>query len=302
MHEALDERASADDRSRLADEFERQRPYLRRVAYRMLGSMAEAEDALQECWLRLDRRPPADLHDLRPWLTTVLGRICLDHLRSRRARRDRPGTDIPEPIVVAHDSPEAAVVQADSIGIALLIVFETLSPAERLAFVLHDVFGVPFRDVAPVIGRTPEATRQLASRARRRVRAAGVQPDADLAVQRPIVDAFLAASREGDIGRLLLLLDPGVVLRIDTGDRRQVAPAPMSGAEPVASYLLSNARFFAPLCRPAVVNGGAGIVVGPPGRPIGVVAIAVVGGRIRSIDIVADPAKLSGVDAWHERT
>jgi RNA polymerase sigma factor (sigma-70 family) len=288
-------------RSLLAHEFERHRPYLRGVAYRMLGSMAEAEDALQECWPRLDRRPPDDRSDLRPWLTTVTGRICLDRLRARRSRDEGPtGLSLPEPIVVAHDSPEAAVVLADSIGIALLIVFETLSPAERLAFVLHDVFGVPFEVIGPMVDRSPTAARQLASRARRRVRAAGVEPDADLAVQRPIVDAFLAASRDGDLGRLLMLLDPEVILRIDTGGRPQAAPPPMSGAEHVAAYLRSNARFFAPFCRPAMVNGGAGIVVGPPGRVIGVVAFAIVGGRIRAIDIMADPAKLSGVQAGHD--
>ena len=300
-HPSADPGDDQEARSLLAHEFERHRPYLRGVAYRMLGSMAEAEDALQECWLRLDRRPPADRSDLRPWLTTVTGRICLDRLRARRSRSEGgPGPSLPEPIVVPYDSPEAAVVLADSIGIALLIVFETLSPAERLAFVLHDVFGVPFEAIGPMVGRSPAATRQLASRARRRVRAARVEPDADLTVQRPIVDAFLAASRDGDLERLLMLLDPDVVLRIDAGARPLVAPPPMSGAEPVAAYLRSNARFFAPLCTPAVVNGGAGIVVGPPGRVIGVVAIAVVGGRIRAIDIVADPAKLSGVHAWDE--
>ena len=295
---------SADDqgaRSLLAHEFERHRTYLRGVAYRMLGSMAEAEDALQECWLRLDRRPPEDRTDLRPWLTTVVGRICLDLLRVRRSRRDRgPGLSLPEPIIVAHDSPEAAAVQADSIGIALLVVFETLSPAERLAFVLHDVFGVPFETISLVVGRSRAATRQLASRARRRVRAARVEPDADVAVQRPIVDAFLAASRDGDLERLLALLDPDVVLRIDAGVGAPVPP-PISGAEPVAVYLQSNARFFAPHCRPAVVNGGAGIVVGQPGRVIGVVAVAIVGGRIRTVDIVADAAKLTGTHGWLER-
>lgn len=200
-------------------------------------------------------------------------------------------------MVLDYDSPEAAVIQADSIGMALLIVFETLSPAERLAFVLHDVFGVPFGAIGQIVDRSPAAARQLASRARRRVRAARVEPDADLAIQRPIVDAFLAASRTGDLARLLALLDPDVVLRIDAGRRPQVAPGPMAGAEQVAVYLRSNARFFAPLCRPALVNGGAGLVVGPRGRVIGVVAIAIVGGRIRAIDIVADPAKLSGVSS-----
>jgi RNA polymerase sigma-70 factor (ECF subfamily) len=197
--------------------------------------------------------------------------------------------------------PEAAAVQAESVGIALLIVLETLSPAERLAFVLHDVFGVPFETIGPIVGRSAGASRQLASRARSRVRAARVESDADLAVQRPLVDAFLAASREGDFGRLLTLLDPDVGLRIDAGRRRRVAPPALSGAEPVATYLMSNARFFAPLCRPVMVNGGAGLMVGPPGRVLGVVAFAIVDGRIRTIDIVADAEKLSGVALRHDR-
>ena len=285
-----------DGRSLMALEFERHRPYLRGVAYRMLGSMAEAEDALQECWLRLDRRTPSERGDLRPWLTTVTSRICLDVLRARRARREHhAGSWLPEPVVVAYDSPEADAVRADSVGLALLVVLETLNPAERLAFVLHDVFAVSFEELAAVVGRSPEASRQLASRARRRVQAARPEPDADLAVQRRIVDAFLAASREGDFESLLSLLDPDVVLHLDAGDRPQLAQSPVSGARQVAEYLRSGAPLFAPLCRPAIVNGVAGFVVGPPGRLIGVVGVTVVGGRIREVDIVADPGKLGRI-------
>jgi RNA polymerase sigma-70 factor, ECF subfamily len=286
----------ADRRSRLAGEFERHRPYLRRVAYRMLGSMAEAEDALQECWLRLDRRPPAETADLRPWLTTVVGRICLDMLRARRARReDYAGSWLPEPVVAAYDSPEGDAVRADSVGLALLVVLETLDPAERLAFVLHDVFAVPFDEIAPVVGRSPEAARQLASRARRRVRSAPPEPTTGPAAERHVVDAFLAAARGGDLEALLELLDPDVTLHLDVGGRPELAQAPRNGPHEVAAFLRSGAPIFAPLCQPAIVNGGAGIVVGPPGRIIGVVALAVVGGRIREIDIVADPRKLRAV-------
>ncbi len=294
--DAADWRAQ-DRRSALAHELERHRPHLRRVAYRMLGSMAEAEDALQECWLRLDRRPPEDLGDLRPWLTTVTGRICLDLLRQRRSRREGlAGSWLPEPVVVPYDTPEEDALRADTVGLALLVVLEALNPSERLAFVLHDVFAVPFDQIAPIVGRSPGASRQLASRARRRVRLARPEPDADLAVQRRIVESFLAASRQGDFEALLALLDPDVVLHMDVGDRPQLAQPPVSGARQVAEFLRSGAPLFAPLCRPAIVNGGAGFVVGPSGRTIGVVGLTVLGGRIREIDIVADPAKLGRID------
>jgi RNA polymerase sigma factor (sigma-70 family) len=295
-HRATPEGEPADDRrSRLAAAFEHHRPYLRGVAYRMLGSMAEAEDALQECWLRLARRPPDDLDGLRPWLTTVIGRICLDMLRVRRSRReDLVGSWLPEPIVVAYDSPEDEVARADAVGIALLVVLERLTPAERLAFVLHDVFAVPFEDIAPIVGRSPEATRQLASRGRRRARGAA-QPDVDRAVQRRVVDAFLAAAREGELEDLLELLDPDVELHLDAGDRPALAQAPVRGARQVAEYLRSGAPIFAPLCRHAIVNGGPGLVVGARGRPIGVVSLTVVAGRVREVDIVADPAKLGAL-------
>jgi RNA polymerase sigma-70 factor (ECF subfamily) len=284
-------------RDLLTGEFERHRPYLRSVAYRMLGTVSEAEDALQETWLRLDRRPPAEVADLRPWLTTVVGRICLDMLRSRRSRReDYAGTWLPEPIVVADEtrgaSPDDEVVLADSVGLALLVVLETLTPAERLAFVLHDVFAVPFDEIAPVVDRSSEATRQLASRARRRVQAARAEPDADVEVQRGIVDAFLAAAREGRFDDLLALLDPGVVLRFDGGGKGPWARPPAFGRDAVIEQLRARAGQFAPLGRPATVNGAPGVVVGPPGRIAAVVGLSIVGGRIREIDIVGDPAKL----------
>jgi RNA polymerase sigma factor (sigma-70 family) len=282
-----------DSRAWLADEFERHRPYLRSVAYRMLGSASEAEDALQEAWLRLDRRPPDDLTDLRPWLTTVIGRICLDMLRARRSRREEyAGSWLPEPVVGSAESPEETTVLADSVGLALLVVLETLTPAERLAFVLHDVFAVPFDEVAAVVGRSPAAARQLASRARRRVQAAKPEQDADLGVQRRVVDAFLAAARGGDFQALLSLLDPDVVLHTDGGGRGPLARAPVEGANEVAKVLVSRARFFAPLCRMAMVNGAPGIIVGPPERVIAVVGLTVADGRVREIDIIGDRAKL----------
>jgi RNA polymerase sigma-70 factor (ECF subfamily) len=277
----------------LADEFERHRQYLRAVAYRMLGSETEAEDALQEAWLRLDRRPPDDISELRPWLTTVVGRICLDMLRARRSRReDYAGSWLPEPVVTADNSPEKDAVMADSVGLALLVVLETLSPAERLAFVLHDVFAVPFDEIAAVVDRSPTATRQLASRARRRVQAARPEPDADVAVQRRVVDAFLAAARGGDFEALLSLLDPDVVLRTDGGGHGPLARPPVTGAAQVAAVLQRGAAPFAPLGRPAMVNGSPGVIVGPPGKVLAVVGLTVVHGRIREIDIVGDPAKL----------
>lgn len=286
-------------RAFLAGEFERHRSHLRSVAYRMLGSLDEADDAIQESWFRLERRGPAEADELRPWLTTVIGRICLDHLRTRRARREQyAGSWLPEPIVTApatQPSPEDASVLADSVGLALLVVLETLSPSERLAFVLHDVFALPFELIAPIVDRSPAAARQLASRARRRVRAAGPEPDADVTVERGIVDAFLAAAREGDFSALLAVLDPSVVLRTDGGGRGPLARPPVRGREPVASFLLARASIFAPSCRPALVNGRPGFVVGRPGRVVGVVGFRLVGGRIAEIDIIGDPGKLSEV-------
>src|SRR5438034_5274282 len=277
----------------MAAEFDRHRPYLRSVAYRMLGSVSEAEDALQEAWLRLDRRPPQDTVDLRPWFTTVVGWICLDVLRARRSRReDYAGSWLPEPVVGEEGSPEDQAMLADAVGLALLVVLETLTPAERLAFVLHDVFAVPFEEIAPVVDRTPTAARQLASRARRRVQAARAEPDAHLEVQERVVDAFLAAARKGDFEALLTLLDPDVVLRTDGGGEGPLARPPVRGAAEVAAVLQRGAAPFAPLGRPAIVNGGPGLIVGRPGKVVAVVGLTVVDGRIREIDIIGDPAKL----------
>ncbi|HEY8168773.1 MAG TPA: RNA polymerase sigma factor SigJ [Candidatus Limnocylindrales bacterium] len=287
----------AERRAQLAREFERHRPYLRAVAYRMLGSLVEADDALQETWLRLDRRPPDDTSDLRPWLTTVISRICIDTLRSRRTRReDYAGSWLPEPIVAATDSPEDEAMLADSVGLALLIVLETLTPAERLAFVLHDVFALPFDEIGMVVDRSPDAARQLASRARRRIRASAPEPDADLRVQRRVVDAFLAAARGGDFEALLTVLDPDVVLHTDGGGTGPLARPPVVGVTAVAQVLRERAGTFAPLGRPAIVNGGPGVIVGPPDRVFAVVGFTVVHGRIREIDIIGDPAKLQGLE------
>src|SRR6266566_1011347 len=247
-----------ESRAELAREFERHRPYLRAIAYRMLGSVTEAEDALQEAWLRLDRHPPEEAEDLRPWLTTVVGRICLDMLRARRSRHeDYAGSWLPEPVVAAEESPEDEAMLADAVGLALLVVLETLTPAERLAFVLHDVFAVPFEEIATVVDRSPAAARQLASRARRRVQAAKPEPDTDVTRQREIVDAFLAASRAGDFDALIAVLDPDVVFRVDAGKRRRLARPPVTGAAAVARTVMSRAPRFAPQARPALVNGAA---------------------------------------------
>jgi len=280
----------------LAEEFERQRPHMRAVAYRMLGSASEADDAVQEAWLRLSRSDSETVDNLAGWLTTVIGRICLDMLRARNARReDYAGSWLPEPIV-ERDGPQDEALLADSVGMALLVVLDALDPAERLAFVLHDMFGVPFSDIAEIIGRSPDAARQLASRARRRVRGRVPERDPDLELQRKVVDAFLAASREGDFEALVAVLDPDVVFRIDTGGTA-AARDPVSGAEAVARQILARGTPLAPLARPAVVNGGAGAVVAVRGRPFAVVGFTIAGGRIFAIDLVVDPAKLGSLDA-----
>lgn len=282
----------------LSQEFERQRPHLRAVAYRLLGSMSEADDAIQEAWVRLDRHDPGGSDDLRGWLTVVVGRICLDMLRSRRSRReDYAGSWLPEPIVsgAVDDSPERDAVLADSVGLALLVVLETLSPAERLAFVLHDVFAVPFDEIAEVAGKTPAAARQLASRARRRVREGTPNPDADLKVQRRVVDAFLAASRAGDFEGLVRVLDPDVVFRTDGGGIGPLARPPVVGAAGVAEVILRRGTPFARFAQPAIVNGAAGAVIRAPHQPTIVAGFTVVGGRIVAIDLIADPAKLGGL-------
>src|SRR5437764_2625465 len=252
----------------------------------MLGSASEADDAVQEAWLRLHRADTSGVQNLAGWLTTVVARVCLTMLQSRRSRREEPlGALEPEPGA----GPEHEAVLADSVGVALLVVLDTLTPAERLAFVLHDMFAVPFEEIAPIVGRSPAATRQLASRARRRVQGAAPTPDPDLAEQRRVVDAFLTAARSGDFDALIGVLDPEVVFRIDTRARDREA---VHGAEAVAARILTRGRMFAPLGRPAIVNGSAGVVVMPGDRPIAVVGFTVSGGRIAEIDVIANPDKL----------
>jgi len=267
-----------------AEQFEALRPKLQSVAYRMLGTVGEAEDAVQEAWLRLNRSDEDAIDNLGGWLTTVVARISLDMLRSRRARReDAAGDWLPDAIVAPEDGPEQEALLADSVGLALLVVLDTLSPAERLAFVLHDMFDVPFEEIAPIVNRTPAAARKLASRARQRVRGAAPDPDPDLGRQRAVVDAFLAAARAGDFEALLEVLDPGVVFRVDVTPevRREVR-----GARDVAQMVLSRGTRFAPHARPAIVNGMAGVVVHGPGGLRTAVAFAVVDGRIMEIDVV----------------
>jgi RNA polymerase sigma factor (sigma-70 family) len=283
------------ERDFLADRFEANRTHLRAVAYRMLGSVSEADDAVQEAWLRLSRRSdPDELDNLRAWLTTVVARVCLDMLRSRRSRREESfDTHMPEPIVSREDGmdPEHEALLADSVGLALLVVLETLTPAERLAFVLHDMFAVPFEEIAPIVDRSPAAARQLASRARRRVRGTAPEPDVDLARQREVVDAFLAASRDGDFEALVALLDPDVVLRAEGPD----APRYLRGAPAVVGEARRYAR-LARFARPALVNGAAGVVVAPGGRPFAVMGITVAQGRIVEIDVFADPKRVRELD------
>lgn len=275
------------------EEFERNREHLQAVAYRMLGSTTEAEDAVQEAWLRLSRSDTEQVANLGGWLTTVVARVCLDMLRSRRSRReDYVGSWLPEPVVTVETGPEDEAVLADSVGLALLVVLDTLTPAERLAFVLHDMFGMPFDEIASIVDRSEAATRQLASRARRRVRGARPSSDVDLREQRRVVDAFLAASRAGDFDALLEVLDPDVVFRIDAGGIAPRARPPVEGAEAVAARILERGAPLAPHARPAIVNGAAGVIVVPHDKPIAVVGFVVVRGRITEIDLVADPAKL----------
>ena len=284
-----------DERDPLTERFEEQRTRLRAVAYRMLGSLSEADDAVQEAWLRLRRTDATTIEHLDAWLTTVVARVSLNMLRSRRTHREEPmGDRLPEPIVDAEAGvdPEHEALLADSVGLALLVVLETLSPAERLAFVLHDMFAVPFDEIAPIVGRSPDAARQLASRGRRRVRATPSMPDTDLERQREVVRAFLAAARGGDFEGLLALLDPDVVLRVDRGGR---APTEVVGARTVADRALGFAR-LARFARPALVNGAAGFVVAVRGRPLAVSGFTVVGGRIARIDLLADRARQRRMD------
>jgi RNA polymerase sigma-70 factor (ECF subfamily) len=281
------------DREWMAEQFEELRGHLRAVAYGMLGSMTEAEDAVQECWLRLDRSDANGISDLRAWLTTVVGRICLDMLRARQSRRDRESTTwLPEPLVV--EEPEAQAELVDSIGLALLVVLESLTPQERLSFVLHDVFGLSFTEIGRIIDRTPDSARQLASRARRRVRSAP-QPDVDIQDQRRVVDAFLAAARHGDFDALMEVLAPDVVLRFDLGPApaQAVPQETVYGAAAVAARVLETAPQFIHLAKPVLVNGSAGARFGRGSLTRAVLGFTVVDGRIRALDLMADPAKLN---------
>jgi RNA polymerase sigma factor (sigma-70 family) len=284
----------------LAERFETHRPHLRAVAYRMLGSMTEADDAVQDAWLRLSRSDTRDVDNLGGWLTTVVARLCLDMLRSRKARREDPmGVHFPEPIVASANAPdpEQEVILADSVGLAMLVVLETLTPAERLAFVLHDTFGLPFDEIASIVGRSPTTTRQLASRARRRVRGATTSSDVDVTRQREVVDAFLAASRAGDFEALLRVLDPDVVVRADAGAGRSMLgrTREVRGARAVAKEAFGFRR-LAGGARRALVNGAAGLVVFAGERPFAVLGFTVRGGRIVAIDILADAERLDGLD------
>jgi RNA polymerase sigma factor (sigma-70 family) len=286
-----------DEKAWLAERFEEHRSRLRAVAYRMLGSLSEADDAVQETWLRLSRTDSDGIENLGGWLTTVVGRVCLNILRSRRTRREDPlDAHVPDPIVSRADEidVEHEALLADSVGLALLVVLETLAPAERLAFVLHDMFAVPFDEIAPIVGRSPTAARQLASRARRRVQGATV-PDTDLAGQREVVDAFFAAARDGDFDALVAVLDPDVVLHSDGGAARPGASMVVHGAEAVAARAFTYAR-LSPFVRPALVNGAAGVVVAPHGRPFSVMGFTVAGGKIVEIDAIADPERLRRLD------
>ena len=287
----------------LAERFEEHRSHLRGVAYRMLGSLAEADDAVQDTWLRVSRAGVDDVETLRGWLTTITARVCLSMLRSRDGRRETPlDPHVPDPVVSAGpvSQPEEEALRADSVGLALQVVLDTLGPAERLAFVLHDMFQLPFEEIAAMLGRTPEATRQLASRARRRVKdAPGATPDPDLRRQREVVEAFFAATREGDFDALVALLDPAVTLRIDAGAKQPAASMTVRGAGPVARQALSGlaSALRVAVSHPALVNGTAGVVVTVRGRPFTVIGFAIVNGRIASIDAVADPDRVSTLTA-----
>jgi RNA polymerase sigma-70 factor (ECF subfamily) len=287
-----------DEQPWLAERFEEQRPRLRAVAYRMLGSLSEAEDAVQEAWLRVSRADTGGVENLGGWLTTVVARVSLNMLRSRRTRREEPlELRMPDP-VIGHEGrgdPEQEALLAEGVGLALLVVLDTLTPAERLAFVLHDLFAVPFEEIAPLLERSPAAARQLASRARRRVRGAAPAPDPDLTHQRAVVDAFFAAARDGDFEALVAVLDPEVVLRADGGMARARQSVVIHGAREVAAQAAIGTR-FAPFVRPALVNGTAGAVVVAGGRLLSVMAFTVANGRVAAIDVLYDPDRLAGLD------
>jgi RNA polymerase sigma-70 factor (ECF subfamily) len=289
-----------DDIQWVADRFEEHRARLRAVAYRMLGSVADADDALQDAWVRVTRADTGGIDNIGAWLTTVVARVCLNMLRARNVRRSEPlDGRLPDPVVAPEGrlAPEEEALMADSVGLALQVVLETLSPAERLAFVLHDMFQLPFDEIAPLVGRSPDAARQLASRARRRVKGADVRtPDPDLGRQRRVVDAFFAAARGGDFDALVALLDPEVVLRADGFPGRPRASTTVRGAEAVARQARLGANRAAQL-HPALVNGAAGVVITLRGRPHAVMAFTVAGGRIVEIDALVDPERVGRVAA-----
>jgi RNA polymerase sigma-70 factor, ECF subfamily len=291
-----------DENEWLVERFEEHRAHLRAVAYRMLGSLTDADDAVQDTWLRLSRSGTRDVENLVGWLTTILARVCLNMLRSRNVRREESlGVHIPDPVISPEWAlqPDEEALLADSVGLALLVVLDTLAPAERLAFVLHDMFELPFEEIAPMVGRTPAAARQLASRARRRVKGAEVPaPDPDLARQREVVDAFFSAARGGDFDALVAVLDPDVVLRLDAGARRPASMA-IRGAAAVARQALTGLAAGLPTVdlRPALVNGAAGVVATRRGRPITVMGFTVAEGKIVEIDAIADPERVRRIAA-----
>ncbi len=280
------------------ERFAEHRPRLRAVAYRMLGSLSDADDAVQEAWLRFDRADTEDVENLGGWLTTVVARVCLNMLRARESRREEPfPVHLPDPVIGTQDPghPEHQAVLADAVGLALLVVLDTLAPAERVALVLHDTFGVPFDEIAPLVGRSPAAARQLASRARRRVQAAAPAPDPDLSRQRAAVDAFFAAARDGDLDALLAVLAPDVVLRADGGTARARQSVVLHTAGDVAAQAALASR-LAPFVRPALVNGTAGAVVVAGDTVLSVMAFTVVRGRIAAIDVLLDPERLARLE------
>jgi RNA polymerase sigma factor (sigma-70 family) len=287
-----------DQQEWMTGRFEQQRARLRGVAYRMLGSLSDADDAVQEAWLRLNRADAGEVENLGGWLTTVVARVCLDMLRSRKSRREEPmDADAPEPIASgAHAAdPEQEALLADSVGLALLVVLDTLAPAERLAFVLHDLFGVSFDDIAPIVQRSPAAARQLASRARRRVRGTAKVSATDLTGQREIINRFLAALRAGDVEGLVAVLDPDLVVRVDAAGATSGQPVEVRGARTWATGAVAFAR-AAQATQPALVDGSVGLVLAPGGRLSRVLRITIAGGRIARIDIIADPARLRALD------
>ena len=280
-----------DEKKFLTEKFEANRAHLRAVAYRMFGSTSEVDDAVQETWLRLNRSDTSAVENLSGWLTTVVARVCLDMLRSRKSRREEPmGPQVPEP--AARDAHERDTEMADSVGAALLVVLETLAPAERLAFVLHDMFAVPFEEIAPIVGRTPAAARQLASRARRRVQGTPQVPEADLGRQRKIVEAFLAASRDGDFEGLLAVLDPDVVFRADSAAQRLGSLAEIRGAAAVAETFKGRAR----AAKPALVDGQPALTVIMGGQLRIVLRLTISGDRISAVEAVADAGRIGRFD------